>query len=587
MVTKDWFGRFIRLLETIQDRYELESIHDTIILWFGENHLLIDLDDILDRIVVDAHAEGVDAILVDHKNSDLIFVQAETVANYDNTSDNFSENKLKNTFEGLRLLLRGDYKGKITPKLENLVDEYHDYDRRGNFKTKVVFIALKQKPLDDKFIELFKKDFPDIEIYFYDCDGIASLYNTYLTLTAPPPDVISFEVQTNILDKDSPLKSRVFTIRGKELARAYSEHKETIFQQNLRYSLGMRLRSINQRIYETSKGEESCKNFWYFNNGITIVCDEIKPTTSGRLINLRKPQIINGAQTTYSLYEAYDEGKLRDDVEVILKVIETSDTDIIENITLYTNSQNAINLRDLCSNDEIQRKLQKMLLDSYQYFYERKRGEFDSLYKRSEDKKRLLGESYRLRVINNENAAQSFLALYLDKPAQSKNEKGRIFLKDEAGFYQSTFNEGDELLPEKFLMSWKLLKYIEMHKKLYEKEYKKAEGLSEDAQGEVYKYDFILHSEYFILNIFKDFLMNDGFNLLGSRDDLLAVVDKIDSNDSQIQDHYNTIKETLVGYFIEAKTDPRYYHNKFFKNEKSIGILKNYMSESYSVEVIS
>ena len=141
------------------------------------------------------------------------------------------------------------------------------------------------------------------------------------------------------------------------------------------------------------------------------------------MIFLERPQIINVAQTTYALYRAYEEGKLKDDAEVLIRVIETDKRDLIESITLYTNSQNAIRLRDLCSNDEIQIKIQK-IVEGYNYFYERKRGEFDNKYPSLEEKKQALGDNYRERIISNEKAAQALLAFYLDKPAQAKVKRG-------------------------------------------------------------------------------------------------------------------------------------------------------------------
>ena len=43
--------------------------------------------------------------------------------------------------------------------------------------------------------------------------------------------------------------------------------------------------------------------FWYYNNGITIVCDEAKQESSrGRqILRVTNPQVINGQQTTRTL----------------------------------------------------------------------------------------------------------------------------------------------------------------------------------------------------------------------------------------------------------------------------------------------
>jgi len=587
MDKKDFFDRFIRLLENTKEKHELDNLHDALIMWFGENYLFLDPDEIKERIVNDKHAEGIDAILIDRTNYSLFFIQAKSVKNFDNTKNNFSENDVKSTLEGIRFVLKGDYKGKITPELENLVDEYQDLDKTGDYKSAIIFLTLKKKPVDYKFIQNFKNEFPQIEIEFYDFDWLFDFYvNEYLATRAAPPEKISFEVLTNLLTKYTPYKSRVFTCKGKELAKIYNDYRERIFQQNVRYSLGLRLRSINKQILETATDDARSRDFWYFNNGITIVCKKINESASGKVINLTNPQIINGAQTTYALYEAYKNGNLKDNVEVLIKAIETNDKDFIENVTLYTNSQNAIRLRDLCSNDAIQLKIQKILLDSYKFFYERKRGEFDSLCPTTKAKKRLLGQNYKERVIVNEKAAQAFLALYLNRPAQSKSEKGRIFLKDNTGFYDEIFNENDDILAERILVSWKLLKYIERYKEEYKKKYKSAKNLPEKKKKEVYRYDYLLHSEYFILNLFKDFLRNMGFDI-NKKDDLVKIISKIESNDGQIQKCYKTIKNELAAYVDTLKRQPGYYHNKFFKNEKSIGLIRNFFKDKYSfIEVI-
>ncbi|MDH7552957.1 MAG: hypothetical protein QHH74_04810 [Spirochaetota bacterium] len=253
MKEQDFFDRFIKLLENTKENYELETLHDALIVWFGENYLSLDPEEVKERIVCDRHAEGVDAILIDQTNFNLFFIQAKSVDNFNNTKNNFPENDVKSTLDGIRLLLRGDYKGKITPELENLVNEYHELDRSGDYKTIILFLTLKKKPLDYKFIENFKKDFNQIEVEFYDFDRLFDFYkNEYLISRASPPEKISFEVLTNLLSKDNPYKSRVFICKGKELARIYNDYKERIFQQNVRYSLGIRSKSINRQILETA-----------------------------------------------------------------------------------------------------------------------------------------------------------------------------------------------------------------------------------------------------------------------------------------------------------------------------------------------
>jgi len=588
MDEKTFFDRFNKLLEKIKEDYDLEDKHDALILWFAENYFSLDGEEVKERIVRDSRAEGVDGILVDAKKLNLMFVQAETTTDIDNTKKNFGENKIKSTLTGIRLLIKGNYKGEVTPELENYTNEYHELSDTGDYKTKVIFIFLKDKPLSSKFSDDFKRDFKDVEVLFFDFKFIKKFYEEkYLISRSPPPEKISFQVITNILEKDSPYKARVFTAKAEELARLYNNYKERIFQQNVRYSLGLKSKSINEQILKTVKSAEGSKNFWYFNNGINIVCKELKPTPNGKIVNLMKAQIINGAQTTYSVYEAYQKGELKSDAEVLIKAVEikgvgATDKEFMDLVTLYTNSQNAIILRDLCANEDIQTKTQKILKDTYGYFYERKRGEFKSFYPTPEAKRKSFGSEYEEKIISNEKAAQAFLAMFKDMPSEAKSQKVRIFMKDEGGFYKKAFNERDDILAEKFLMSWTLLKFIEGKKKGYRKEYNEAEELDDEEEKlEIYAYDFLLHSEYFILNLFKDFLINAEFDL-SKKEDLIKIIELIKMSDGTVTQIYEEIKETLANYIEELEEEPTYYHNKFFKNDKSIALVRNFFRKEHS-----
>lgn len=273
MEKKDFFERFNSLLNNKKDIYDLESPHDAMIVWLGEYYLSLDPNDVKDRIVQDKHAEGVDAILLDNIKKDLYFIQAKTFSNFENTKKNLKENDVKSTLSGIKFLLKGDYKGKITPKLENLIDEYHDLDKTGSYKTKILFLHLRDNPIDKKFVDFFKKDFPKVDIVFFNFEQLLNLFkDSYLESMPDPPKKISLDVLTDCLSKNHPNEALVFTSDGKGIAKIYNDHRERIFQKNVRNFLGMNPRSINKQILETAENDDKSKFFWYFNNGITIIC---------------------------------------------------------------------------------------------------------------------------------------------------------------------------------------------------------------------------------------------------------------------------------------------------------------------------
>ncbi len=582
MDKRDFFDRFCILLNNIKEVHELNDIHDALILWYAENCLLMDPDDVKDRIISDNCAEGVDVLLVDDKTYSQLFIQAKTVEVFENTQKNYSENDIKNTLAGVEFLIAGDYKGKITPTLEDLVTEYHDKDRTDIYKTKVIFLTLKQPPKDYKYIQHFRDKFGNIEVQFISFDEIFDLYvNTYLSQREPPPEKITFRALKGGLVKDVPLKSIVFSCKGEDLAEIYEAYKERIFQQNVRYPLGSRSKSINKQILETAKDEHRGMNFWYYNNGITIVCDKITTSTNGQIIHLSHAQIINGAQTTYALHEAYQNGVLRDEVQLLIKAIESNDRKFIEDVTLYTNSQNAIKLRDLCSNDPIQLELQK-ILGAYGYFYEIKRGQFEAECPTIEMKKKKYGNNFKQKIISNEAAGQAYLAMYLDQPVIAKRNKDRIFQKDVSGFYDAIFRK-DDCLAEKFLLAWELYSYITEKKRHYKKKYEKLSKRATKKRNRAYRYDFIIHSDYLILNLFKDFITHRGYNITSNRKDIAEVQKMIIKRSKELSSDYENIINNMADFIGEyRKAVLNYYHNKFLNNEDSIKLIRKHMHEKYS-----
>lgn len=139
----------------------------------------------------------------------------------------------------------------------------------------------------------------------------------------------------------------------------------SIFEKNIREYLGTN--PINNGIVETLKSESERKNFMYYNNGITIVCEKIKTssidTASGlRVLPLVNPQIVNGCQTVNSIKKVLEnltEPTVRADyknVYVMVKALVVDDMDnprnksFYRNVVRYTNKQNAILEKAFVSN---------------------------------------------------------------------------------------------------------------------------------------------------------------------------------------------------------------------------------------------
>ncbi len=157
--------------------------------------------------------------------------------------------------------------------------------------------------------------------------------------------------------EDTPIwRAAVLTVSGQWLREQYIKYSGDLFSANYRGFLGNSRQKINNGIKATA--ERAPKNFWAFNNGITILTTHIRTTPDKTFLS--GMSIINGAQTTGSL------GAIPITVDlsgtsILARVIECSDTETINSIVKFNNTQNKITAWDSFSNDPIQMQLKDEL----------------------------------------------------------------------------------------------------------------------------------------------------------------------------------------------------------------------------------
>jgi len=146
-----------------------------------------------------------------------------------------------------------------------------------------------------------------------------------------------------------------------------------LFEKNIREYLGDN--NVNNGIVETLGSREERRNFMYYNNGITVICQKIKAssqdTSTGlRMIPLVNPQIVNGCQTVSSIKKVLENvneielEKQFKNVYVMLKALviddpnERSNKKFYNNVVKFTNKQNAISEKAFVSNTNVFYRLQ-------------------------------------------------------------------------------------------------------------------------------------------------------------------------------------------------------------------------------------
>ena len=143
--------------------------------------------------------------------------------------------------------------------------------------------------------------------------------------------------------------------------------KRYLFDSNVRDYMG--LNRVNQDILETLNDQDS-PDFWLLNNGVTILVNYLFPL--GETISLQNVQIVNGLQTTLTIYNYFSSGGV--DINnrcILIKVIKTDQPAVRDEIIKATNNQTDVSIAALHATDKIQRDIEEIMLGSGLY-YERK-----------------------------------------------------------------------------------------------------------------------------------------------------------------------------------------------------------------------
>lgn len=185
----------------------------------------------------------------------------------------------------------------------------------------------------------------------------------------------------------------VGVISGELLASIYRDEGQGLIEKNVRSYL-QALGKVNKGIKATIAKEPEM--FMAYNNGISTIADSIVVNDRGSssaikmITEIKGWQIVNGGQTTASIYNALQTKLPLSGITVQLKLSVIKDqekaNEIISNISRYANSQNEIKMSDFSANDDYHIALERLSRtvyipaakgkSAYRWFYERARGQY-------------------------------------------------------------------------------------------------------------------------------------------------------------------------------------------------------------------
>ena len=211
-----------------------------------------------------------------------------------------------------------------------------------------------------------------------------------------------FGVTIPCIENDTSDKYSVYLaiISGELLALLYDEYRDRLLEKNVRSFLQVK-GAVNKGIRDTLRDEPDM--FLAYNNGISVTAEsvDIVRDENGKpsIRSIRDMQIVNGGQTTASIFNAHHDKKIVADlskvfVQMKLSVItDPEDMDkIVPRISAFANTQNKVQVADFSANDPYHRRVEELSrtiwtpavngLKPINWFYERARGQYADMLSR-------------------------------------------------------------------------------------------------------------------------------------------------------------------------------------------------------------
>jgi hypothetical protein len=195
-----------------------------------------------------------------------------------------------------------------------------------------------------------------------------------------------------------------------------------LFDSNVRDYLGST--QVNADILKTLADLDS-PDFWWLNNGVTILA--IDATVVGKTINLVDIQIVNGLQTTESIYRHFRSGGCATgDRSLMIKIVVSKDVRHRDRIIQATNNQNVVETAGLRASDKVQRDIEEFL-EQRGWYYERRKNYYKNIGKPQD------------RFVTPMFLAGGFVSLVMKNPAHGSKLRSKFMRKDTS--YQMVFSD--------------------------------------------------------------------------------------------------------------------------------------------------
>lgn len=319
-----------------------------------------------------------------------------------------------------------------------------------------------------------------------------------------------------------------------------NENKEiidSIFSQNVRdYQKNT---EINKNILKSLEEETKEIDFWWLNNGITILADSCSSNYFS--LKIKNPQIINGLQTSYSIYKYFSKKINSHETEkrkILIKIVLTNNQNNATKIIEASNTQNSMNWASLRANENTLVSLESDF-KPYNIFLERRKKFYSNQGKKSSD---ILAPDY---------IAKYYVSAYNKKPAEAKN-RTIIYFREKENF-DNIFNEKNKK---------KLINISLLSRDIIRKNVNLTFNNDHFSLDEI---DYIkIHFKYHLISIYFEYINKDETQQIAEKNKLFISFEKL------LELIYNfKIKESHDNKNLKSISTDKDFQNYMYENLKN------------------
>ena len=304
------------------------------IYWWLQAYLVDTEEQAKKALAGNTSDKNIDALFIDHAHKQVNIVQGklrQTLDYSEKRNDVLSFADLGEIPWAEKSSIDSFY-SKLDPLVKQKLEEAIPYVKNEKYELKLFYVTtgkVSKNLVGEAVARASEVTKGKVTITVFDNTGTMILFKDYqlsapavhtLTLKIVSEGTIQHEGVIHRFDPKTKTESWVFSMAGEDIGRMFKQEGPRLFARNIRGYLGAT--DINESMAETIATEP--QNFWYYNNGVTMVCNDAKQVREGGedILIVERGQVINGQQTTRTLSKSDSKS-----TSLLIKVIKIPRTD--------------------------------------------------------------------------------------------------------------------------------------------------------------------------------------------------------------------------------------------------------------------